>query len=281
MLEMRQVEGFLFSALFVVLLVPWSHFATAQEVEDEREFSYVVGSPDGPEHWGEIHQEWALCNNGDMQSPIDLLHERVHVVPGLGRIQRSYRASNATLRNRGHDIMLEWEEGAGTIHINGTDYELRQCHWHSPSEHSINGKRFAMELHMVHVSADQRVAVVGIMYTIGRPDTFLSELMEDIEEIADIREGERAVGLMDPRHIELGSRKYYRYMGSLTTPPCDQGVVWTISGKIRTVSKEQTALLRQAVHDEAEENARPIQPINGREIQFYTPWDRKNVEIHP
>ncbi|XP_074559992.1 alpha carbonic anhydrase 7-like [Curcuma longa] len=280
MLEMRQVKGFLFSAFFLAL-VPWSYFATAQEVEDEREFSYVVGSPNGPEHWGEIHHEWALCNNGDMQSPIDLLHERVHVVPGLGSIQRSYRASNATLRNRGHDIMLEWEGGAGTIHINGTDYELRQCHWHSPSEHSINGKRFAMELHLVHVSADQRVAVVGIMYAIGRPDTFLSELMEDIEEIADRREGEKAVGLVDPRHIELGSREYYRYMGSLTTPPCDQGVAWTISGKIRTVSKEQTALLRRAVDDEAEENARPVQPNNGREIQFYTPWHRKNVEVHP
>lgn len=138
--------------------------------EDESEFSYEEGSPNGPQRWGEIREEWAICNNGDMQSPIDLLHERVKVLPGLGRLRRSYRAANATLKNRGHDIMvapehslskqllassllhhpsfccatlmqLEWTEEAGRIHIDGTDYELKQCHWHSPSEHSINGKR--------------------------------------------------------------------------------------------------------------------------------------------
>ncbi|XP_064964943.1 alpha carbonic anhydrase 7 [Musa acuminata AAA Group] len=279
-----KIEG-LFSAiglLLLLLLLSRSHLATSQEVEDESEFSYEEGSPNGPQRWGEIREEWAICNNGDMQSPIDLLHERVKVLPGLGRLRRSYRAANATLKNRGHDIMLEWPEEAGRIHIDGTDYELKQCHWHSPSEHSINGKRFALELHMVHQSADERVAVVGIMYKIGRPDSFLTELMEYIEEIAGNKEEERVVGFVDPRHIKIGSRKYYRYMGSLTTPPCTQGVVWTISEKIRTVSKDQVSLLREAVHDDAENNARPLQPLNGREIQFYTPRLRKNDEIfHP
>lgn len=132
---------------------------------------------------------------------------------------------------------------------------------------------------MVHVSADERVAVVGILYTVGRPDAFLAELMEYIQEVADRREEERAVGFVDPRHIRVGSRKYYRYMGSLTTPPCDQGVAWTITQKIRTASREQIGFLREAVHDDAEANARPVQPINGREIQFYSPWHRKDVEV--
>ncbi|WOL07060.1 alpha carbonic anhydrase 7-like [Canna indica] len=277
---MKQVKALFF---FAFLLFSSSHLSTAQEVEDESEFSYEEGSPNGPDHWGEIHEEWAACSNGDMQSPIDLLQKRVKIFPGLGKLKRSYRAANATLKNRGHDIMLAWAEGAGKIHINGTDYNLKQCHWHSPSEHSINGKRYALEVHMVHESDDRRVAVVGIMYTIGRPDTFLQELMEYIEEIAENTEEEKVVGLMDPRHIKVGSRKYYRYMGSLTTPPCTQGVVWTISKKIRTVSKAQVRLLRDAVHDSAEENARPLQPINGREVQFYTPnWRRKDGEIfHP
>ena len=74
--------------------------------EDEKEFDYIKGSGKGPEDWGDIHEEWQLCKNGEMQSPIDLMHERVQVVSHLGRLKRSYKPSNATLKNRGHDIMV-------------------------------------------------------------------------------------------------------------------------------------------------------------------------------
>ncbi|XP_073111244.1 alpha carbonic anhydrase 7-like [Elaeis guineensis] len=177
--------------------------------------------------------------------------------------------------------MLEWVEGGGWIRINGTEYQLKQCHWHSPSEHTIDGKRFDLEIHMVHESSDEKIAVVGIIYKTGRPDTFLSELMEHIKEVADTEEKETNVGIVDPRHVKIGSRKYYRYMGSLTTPPCTQGVVWTITKKVRTVSREQVRLLREAVHDSAENNARPIQPINQREIQFYTPRIHESDQRFP
>ncbi|XP_077221712.1 alpha carbonic anhydrase 7-like [Tasmannia lanceolata] len=162
--------------------------------------------------------------------------------------------------------LLRWINGAGSVHINGTEYVLKQCHWHAPSEHTINGKSFALEVHMVHESSDNKLAVVGIMYKKGRPDSFLSQLNSHMEHIKSIADGphdmERTVGEMDPRHIKMGSRKYYRYMGSLTVPPCTQGVVWTILRKVRTVSKEQVRLLREAVHYYAKSNARPIQPIN-------------------
>ncbi|XP_077221780.1 alpha carbonic anhydrase 7-like [Tasmannia lanceolata] len=263
-------------AFFLVLILHSSPIVRSQEVEDEREFDYLKDSGMGPEHWGELNENWTMCRDGDKQSPIDLLHERVEVLPNLGRLKRSYKPSNATVKNRGHDIMLTWVDGAGSIHINGTDYVLKQCHWHSPSEHTINGKSFALEVHMVHESSDDKTAVVGIMYKIGRPDSFLSELMEPIKAIADgPHDTERTVGIVDPRHIKLGSRKYYRYMGSLTVPPCTEGVVWTILRKVRTVSKEQVRLLREAVHDYAESNARPVQPINRRPIHLYVP------RLHP
>lgn len=130
---------------------------------------------------------------------------------------------------------MKWggDGGAGVLRINNTEYTLKQLHWHSPSEHSINGRRFAMELHMFHESSDGRFAVVSIMYKIGRPDSFLAELEEPIHAIKNIKHGEEEIGIIDPRHVKRGSRKYYRYIGSLTTPPCSEPVVWTIVRKVR------------------------------------------------
>ncbi|XP_042497226.1 alpha carbonic anhydrase 7-like isoform X1 [Macadamia integrifolia] len=270
---MKQLRTLIFSritGLLLLFLILNLRSTMSQEVEDEREFDYMEGSSKGPEHWGEIHEEWKACNNGNMQSPIDLLHQRVEVVSELGKLKRDYKTANATLMNRGHDIMLEWEGDAGSIDINGTDYKLRQCHWHSPSEHTINGTRFAAELHMVHESSNLRFAVIGVLYKIGRPDPFLSELEEEINVLADTQ-NEITIGMVNPKHIKLGGRKYYRYVGSLTTPPCTEGVNWTIIKRVRTISAAQVKLLRRAVHDSAESNARPLQPLNDRVIELYEP----------
>ncbi|KAJ4725082.1 Alpha carbonic anhydrase [Melia azedarach] len=266
----KPASHLLFSCFFVVLLL-LSRPAASQEVEDETEFSYEEGSEHGPSQWGEIHSNWSACKYGRMQSPIDLLNERVKVVSHLGRLKRSYKPSNSTLRNRGHDMMLEWEGGAGTLQINGTEYVLKQCHWHSPSEHTINGQRFALEGHLVHESSDGKVAVVGIMYKIGRPDSFLASIANHLAQVAGSTEREKVVGVIDPRAIKLGSRKYYRYIGSLTIPPCTENVLWTIVRKVRTVTREQVRSLRVAVHDDANSNARPLQPLNLRSVKLYRP----------
>ncbi|CAK9138731.1 unnamed protein product [Ilex paraguariensis] len=109
--------------------------------------------------------------------------------------------------------------------------------------------RFALEVHLVHESEDEKTAVFGIMYKIGRSDSFLSMLKDKLEAIADTRGEVTVVGTVDPKLIKMGSRKYYRYIGSLTVPPCTQNVVWTILRKVRTVTREQVALIREAVHD--------------------------------
>ncbi|CAK9165213.1 unnamed protein product [Ilex paraguariensis] len=98
---------------------------------------------------------------------------------------------------------------------------------------------------------------------------------KDLKALADIRGLERVVGTIDPRQIKLGSRKYYRYIGSLTTPPCTQNIAWTMLRKVRTASRQQVKLIRQAVHDDSETNARPIQPINQRWVKLYRPTDRQ------
>ncbi|XP_030522164.1 alpha carbonic anhydrase 7-like [Rhodamnia argentea] len=264
-----------FPLLFLLALVSTATSTMPVEVEDEREFDYIAGSEKGPAHWGELRKEWEACKKGGMQSPIDLSSQRVKVIPKLGEIERSYKPGNATLKNRGHDISLQWDLGnVGSIKINGTEYFLQQCHWHSPSEHSINGRRYALEMHMVHVSTDpdvkNSIAVVGLLYKTGVPDAFLSKLMGNVGSMVD-KEGERKMGVIDPRGIKMGGKNYLRYMGSLTVPPCTEGVIWTINKKIGTVSKDQIKLLQEAVHDYAEKNARPLQQLNKREIHTYQP----------
>ncbi|GMI92130.1 alpha carbonic anhydrase 2 [Hibiscus trionum] len=254
---------------FFIVLVLHSFSATSHEVKDEREFSYSATSPRGPARWGEIHAEWGACSHGKMQSPIDMSSERVDMISRLGSFKRSYKLTYAVLRNRGHDMMLRFEAEAGCIEINGTVYALRQCHWHSPSEHTINRIRYDLELHLVHESADGRIAVVGILYKIGAPDSFLSSLTDDLAAVTDITGGERDVGVIDPRVIKIGSGEFYRYIGSLTVPPCTENVLWNIAKKVRTVTWEQLILLRVAVHDESNTNARPLQAINKRSIELY------------
>ncbi|XP_058771169.1 carbonic anhydrase Nec1-like [Vicia villosa] len=258
--------------ILVTILFLSTTWTIADEVEDESEFDYLKGSKKGPSHWGELKKEWATCKNGIMQSPIDLSSKIVKVVPKLGELKKNYKPQNAIIRNRGHDIQLRWKGDAGSININGTEFFLRQIHWHSPSEHTINGQRFDMELHMVHESlkicGKSKIAVVGLLHKIGGPDPLLTKLSNYIETIEHTG-AERSVGVIDPSEIKFDGQKYYRYMGSLTVPPCDEDVLWTINKEIRSVSKEQLEILEDAVPDHAEMNARPVQLLNGREIQLY------------
>ncbi|KAI5583792.1 hypothetical protein BDE02_06G039500 [Populus trichocarpa] len=245
-------------------------FASESEVEKESEFAYVEGTGKGPKNWGKINPHWETCGKGQMQSPIDLLDGRpVQVFPNLGKLRRDYQAAPAAVKNRGHDITVIWKGDAGKITINNTRYQLKQGHWHSPSEHTFNGSRYDLELHLVHYSSQGGVAVSAIVYKYGRPDRFLSRLFHHITHVDP--EEEIDAGIVNPGDIKFGSRKYYRYIGSLTSPPCTEGVIWTIVKKVRTVSREQVKALRDAVHDGYEANARPTQSSDGRAVFEYTP----------
>ncbi|KAH6755386.1 alpha carbonic anhydrase 2 [Perilla frutescens var. hirtella] len=259
--------------LIVLLILLGSESISAQEVEDEREFEYAEKSEKGPRKWGEMKKEWGACSNGSLQSPVDISNDRV-IIMSKQEKKIHYRPSNASLKNRGHDIQIQWFGEAGSIFINGTDYPLRQAHWHSPSEHTINGRSYDMELHLVHLSTDpnvkNKIAVLGVLYKIGKPDKFLSKLMRNITSMTDKKHEEKAVGMIDPADIKLHSKRYYRYMGSLTVPPCTEGVIWTINKKVKSVSRDQVKSLREAVHDYAEKNARPLQAKHNRDMYLYS-----------
>ncbi|KAL2514318.1 Alpha carbonic anhydrase 7 [Forsythia ovata] len=262
---------YILSSILALLFLFGAKSVIAKEVEDDREFDYIKGSPKGPEKWGELKPEWAACKNGKMQSPIDLSNARVKFIsqPEI----RNYKPSNATLKNTGFEISVNWNNDTGSIFINGTEYLLQQVHWHTPSEHTINGKRYDMELYMVHESFDlnvqNRTTVIGVLYKIDRPDEFLSKLNKSISSLIGKKGEERELGIIDPNVIQAESQSYYRYMGSLTTPPCNEGVIWSVNTKVKNVSRDQIKLLKEAVLYYAEENARPLQPRNNRDIYQY------------
>jgi carbonic anhydrase len=216
-----------------------------------------------------------------MQSPIDIVTKSVVPNPNLDSLARTYAAANATLVNDGHDVAVRFEPGehaqaaVGAISVAGKSYSFDTMHWHAPSDHTINGQRFPLELHLVHRSADGAVAVIAILYQLGAPDSFYYQLKRQLEEMAgdrcDFAAGEESrveVGLMHLRSLQKRTGSYFRYTGSLTVPPCTENVTWNVLGKVRQISKEQLQLLKAPL---PACDGRPAQPLNGRTVQFYNP----------
>ncbi|CAN1745851.1 Alpha carbonic anhydrase 4 [Linum perenne] len=234
--------------------------------DHQDEFNYEEGSERGPSKWGTLKPEWKVCAKGKSQSPIELYHTVKHA-PNLGHLNRSYKSASATIGSNGHVVELDWEGDAGGIKIRKTSYKLIQCHWHTPTEHSVYGKRFDMELHMVHKTSHGTIAVVAFMYMFGESDPFLTKLLPHIISLGS---GKKSLGKVNPLEVGFSSNEhYYRYEGSLTTPPCTEGVTWTIFQQVRSVSPLQVQALKNAVHKGFQMNARPSQLLNGRTVHLY------------
>lgn len=271
-----KVFFFLVSLIFLILCSSFTALAAASGREligfepatnDTTSFSYIEATGRGPSKWGQLDPKWKACGDGKSQSPIDLLDQNVKVLYGQeDQLRRDYKPANATIISRGRDILVSWKGDAGKISINGTDYNLQGSHWHVPSEHTFNFKKYDMELHIVHVNSLGETAVVGVLYKHGKPDPFLSKLFPYIKSVT---KQEKSLGIFSPNNMVFGSRKLYRYIGSLSVPPCSEGVIWTVVKKARTVSREQVQLLRDVVDYGYQANARPVQPLNGRAVKLF------------
>lgn len=228
----------------------------------------------GPNHWGSLSPNFTRCSKGTKQSPVDIRTDEVVYNPELEPLHRDYTAANATLVDNIFNIALRYEDAAGTVQIDGKKYKLKQMHWHSPSEHTINGQRFAVELHLVHSSDDGNITVVAFLYRFGRPDPFLLQIQDKLAEL--YAEGCRAekgapvpAGVVSMWSLRRHAHMYYRYVGSLTTPPCTENVVWNILGKVRDMTMEQAAALMAPLEEGYRHNNRPTQPLDGRTVQLY------------
>jgi len=210
----------------------------------------------GPAHWGALDKTFAACASGHAQSPIDIAGPAAGTLPA---ITFEYQPSRINVVNNGHTIQVNYDSGSAIV-VGGVRYNLVQFHFHVPSEHTIGGKAAAAELHLVHRNAKGQLAVIGVLMEPGAENAALAPLW------AHLPSAEGPVQKIDARinaaDLLPASHTTYRYNGSLTTPPCSEGVKWMVMTTPVTVSDQQLASLKAILHG----NNRPVQAIDRRAV---------------
>ena len=214
-----------------------------------------------PEHWVEIETESAC--GGERQSPIDIIDTKAEGTDAAAQaleVMYARQTPFTEIINNGHTIKFRIGEG-DSIRYGGQVYHLRQLHFHEPSEHTINGVRYPIEIHLVHLNADQEITVLGIMGQEGNP----SELMEYFRRFLPIgyEQSETVEDSLDLNTLFPKSRTYFTYGGSLTTPPCTEGVNWVIFKQPMRASSEEIAAIKKSM---PLNNYREKQGLNGRQV---------------
>lgn len=214
--------------------------------------------PQGAAHWGELDAAYASCAHGRAQSPIDI---RAAQAAPLSPLEFSYGRVAPSIVNNGHTIQVNVPKGQ-FLQVGGKRYELVQFHFHTPSEERIDGKPAAMVAHFVHKDAQGRLGVVAVLLQPGAPNAALDTLLAHLPA----RAGETLT--VDAPEVDLATllpaqRRYYDFEGSLTTPPCSEGVHWMVLAQPLTLSPDSIRAFRRLYPA----NARPVQPINGRTVR--------------
>ena len=214
-----------------------------------------------PQYWGSLNPKYKMCSQGVNQSPINISNEITIKTDKLEKIGFNYFANSTEVINNGHAIQVN-VDSYSNINIDGKDFNLKQFHFHSPSENEINGRSFPLEAHFVHVAKDGTLAVVGVLFELGEANPTLQAIWDKMPKEVG---GKTALSISNKDIDALlpKSKEYYYFNGSLTTPPCTEGVKWMVLKEYRTISKEQVEQFLNVIHHE---NNRPVQAINARKV---------------
>ncbi len=230
-------------------------------MDNLKAFSAIFFSGEtGPAYWSDLDSEYWLASNGKNQSPINIVTSN-SVEIDLPDVQFFYEASALELENNGHTI--EATPIAGSyIDIGGVIYNLMQFHFHSLSEHTINGRQFPLEGHFVHKNSNGDLAVIGVLIEAGEENENFKAIWEHIPAEAD--ETYDLDVEINPNDLLPEDRRSYQYSGSLTTPPCSEGVRWFVLRETAQMSEAQLNKFA-AIYNH---NYRPVQAVNARQILF-------------
>jgi carbonic anhydrase len=211
----------------------------------------------GPANWGKINPAWSKCGSGNRQSPIDL---RDGMKVELEQITFDYHPSTFNVTDNGHTVQV-MVGGGNFVNVQNRMYELMQFHFHRPSEERINGRGYEMVVHLVHKDVEGRILMLALLLERGKPQPVIQTVwnnlpLEKLETMAP------AV-VLDPMDLLPARRDYFTFMGSMTTPPCQEGVLWIVMKEPVQASPAQLALFSRLYPL----NARPVQAGSGRIIK--------------
>lgn len=224
---------------------------------DKANWDYEVGGDMGPDMWGELSTKYATCKTGVEQSPIDIVDvKRDRKIPD---IEVKYSPAPYEAVDNGHTVQVNFPAGR-FMQVGQEKFELLQLHYHTSSEHTINGKRFPMELHLVHKSASGVLGVLGVMVRSGKKNTTLQTILDHLPDPGSKIQDEKVS--LDPSGSLPPTLHYFSYAGSLTTPPCTEGVKWHVLRTPIMASKEQLDAFK-AIYGRT---YRPVQPLHGRTV---------------
>lgn len=216
----------------------------------------------GPINWGGLNPAYRACSNGLKQSPINIDFSKVKVLKDSAKpLSILYQPTPVDVLNTGNTIQAHLTNDQNRLNLNGNQYTLQQFHFHTPSEHKLNGKHQEMELHLVHQDENGKIAVLGILITEGSKHKTLDEIWK----VLPAQKTKDAIAINQPLQLNdllPKNQTFFLYEGSLTTPPCTENVHWVVFKESIEMSKSQIEAFQKIFPD----NHRPIQPINDRDI---------------
>ncbi len=229
--------------------------AASQVASAQTHWSYEGEA--GPANWGKLDPQFVMCAMGRNQSPIDLAG---FTDADLKPMKMNYKPAASQIVNNGHTLQVDYAPGS-TLVVDGREFELKQFHFHAPSENTLNGKHFPMEGHLVHADKNGNLAVVAIMFSQGADNPLLRRLWEHVP--ANKGDKQPLPAGLNASALLPSSRDHFAFNGSLTTPPCSEGVRWLVIKQPASASKAQIERFSGAV---GEANNRPVQPLNARTV---------------
>ncbi|GJM29391.1 MAG: carbonic anhydrase [Cyclobacteriaceae bacterium] len=238
-----------------------------KESTSVRPVHWSYEASEGPAVWGELSPVYALCGSGKSQSPINIEHSEVEgeapfkIDYGTSSLKIAFNQHVENIVDNGHTIQINVDPGS-TFTVGDKDYELKQFHFHTPSEHTVDGQHFPLEVHFVHQSDDKSLAVLGVLVQEGDEDPNFTGIINNLPQTKGESKHLENETLQLHLHVPQDHGAYY-YSGSLTTPPCSEDVAWLVMRAHPTMSAEQV----EAVASVISPNNRPVQQLNSREIQ--------------
>lgn len=206
----------------------------------------------GPDQWSTISSDYQLCGNGQEQSPIDI--ETGVATPGTENLEFNYVDTSFEVVDTGHSLEFEAESSDNQIAYNGQSYSLQQIHFHNQSENTIDGQHYPLEGHFVHANDNGENLVISVMFELGAENSVISDNFTKIGSEVEF----------NPQELIPASASYYTFVGSLTTPPCTEGVQWVVFEQPLTISEQQLNSFTEYYAN----NNRDTQPLNGREVKL-------------